>query len=998
MSPAIKLPGPALRRFGATLPPFVKRLLFAALCLAAFNPPAAAQADYASQSLEPGVRVERELRAGEKHAYALALDAGQVWTASFAGQGFQLEVALYDPAGGLVLTIRQDDSIEETQRRPALLVAEAPGTYRLEVRATQKSGAGLYRLGPAKVAAASESDRTIFTAVRADDEGRRLEAEGTAESQRRAIARYEEGAAVWRRAGERAHESTLLARAGAVYARLAEYQKALEVLGAAAEAARAAQAVEREEDVLGNMAYVYSALGDYRKSLDANLRTLELARTLGHRRNEAVVLNNIAMIHVRNEDDVKALEFFEQARPIYREVRDPKSEATLLNNLGGLYARRHETEKALEYFNRALSLRRETNDRIGEASTLSNIATVYSYLKEYEKAHALYERGLALCRAGGFRKGEESTLFGMALMLGRMERLQEAAARMEEVVSLLESIRTELVSQDLRASFRASLEAEYKFYIEVLMRLHAKDPAAGFDRKAFELSERAHALALLERLAEARVNLRQDVDASLLEQERRVQQQLGTKLTAERALLAGKHTEEEAAAARRAVEELLARLEELEAQIRTNSPRYSALTRPRAASVVEAQKLLDPDTLLLEFSLDRDHSYLWVVAKDSFEGYALAGSAEIEQAARRFLGTLAARGERVRFEAPAEWRARVAKADAEFPQAAAEATRLILGGAATRLGGKRLLVVADGVLHYVPFAALAAAPSLDAAAYRPLLAEHEIANVPSASVLGELRREATGRAEAPKAVAVFADPVFDGGDERVRALSSRNAKPPQPNAPEVQLADATRAARAAGVAGESEAIPRLLYTRREADEILRLVPPSRRFGALDFEASRAAATEPGLGQFRIVHFATHGFSNPAHPELSGLVLSLVDRGGRATDGFLTANDIFHLKLPAELVVLSGCRTGLGRDVKGEGLVGLTRGFMYAGAERVVYSLWDVNDEATAELMAQFYRGMLGAERKSPSAALRAAQLALWRKRQWQSPYYWSAFVLQGEPR
>ncbi|MGH9855441.1 MAG: CHAT domain-containing protein, partial [Blastocatellia bacterium] len=126
-----------------------------------------------------------------------------------------------------------------------------------------------------------------------------------------------------------------------------------------------------------------------------------------------------------------------------------------------------------------------------------------------------------------------------------------------------------------------------------------------------------------------------------------------------------------------------------------------------------------------------------------------------------------------------------------------------------------------------------------------------------------------------------------------------------------------------------------------------------------------------------------------------IVLSLVDQQGRPQDGFLRLHDIYNLNLPAELVVLSACDSALGREIKGEGLVGLTRGFMYAGAARVAASLWKVDDEATAELMAQFYQRMLN-DRMSPAAALREAQIAIWRQPRWNAPYYWAAFVMQGE--
>jgi CHAT domain-containing protein len=165
--------------------------------------------------------------------------------------------------------------------------------------------------------------------------------------------------------------------------------------------------------------------------------------------------------------------------------------------------------------------------------------------------------------------------------------------------------------------------------------------------------------------------------------------------------------------------------------------------------------------------------------------------------------------------------------------------------------------------------------------------------------------------------------------------------------------------------------------------------------ALDFDASRTTATSAELSQYRMVHFATHGLLNTEHPELSGIVLSLIDKQGQPQDGFLRAHEIYNLTLPAELVVLSGCKTGLGKEIRGEGLVGLTRGFMYAGAARVAVSLWDVNDAATAELMKRFYRAML-VEGLRPAAALRAAQVSLWKQKKWRTPYYWAAFQLQGE--
>ena len=203
-----------------------------------------------------------------------------------------------------------------------------------------------------------------------------------------------------------------------------------------------------------------------------------------------------------------------------------------------------------------------------------------------------------------------------------------------------------------------------------------------------------------------------------------------------------------------------------------------------------------------------------------------------------------------------------------------------------------------------------------------------------------------------------------------------------------------RALRDVGVAGEGGHIPRLPASRDEAAAIMAALPAGAGFEALGFAANKATATSPDLSHYRIIHFATHGILDSEHPELSGLVLSRFDAAGHPQDGFLRLDDIYNLSLPADLVVLSACNTGLGKNVKGEGMIGLARGFMYAGTARVLASLWKVDDEATAELMTHFYRHLLQ-ERQTPAAALRAAQIAMWQQKRWHAPYYWAAFVLQG---
>jgi CHAT domain-containing protein len=471
-------------------------------------------------------------------------------------------------------------------------------------------------------------------------------------------------------------------------------------------------------------------------------------------------------------------------------------------------------------------------------------------------------------------------------------------------------------------------------------------------------------------------------------------------------LFGSQNTEAAVAAVRRKIEGLLTQLDAIEAELKTQSPRYAALTQPAPLGLTEIQaSVTDDSTLLLEYSLGEKRSYLWAMTATSFSSYELPSRAVIEAAARRCYELLTARNAYVKFETADEKRERVKKADAEYPKAAMALSEMLLGPVAGQLGRKRLLVVPDGALEYVPFAALTAPSQARAASPRntrrstsfvPLMVQHEVTSIPSASTLAVLRRELQGRALAEKVVAVFADPVFDKTDERFTGHVSRGTHRQAHPATAAEIATAGEQDLTRSSEGGPD-LQRLPYTRHEAEAILALAPSTARKAALGFDANRMTAMSEDLSNYRIIHFATHSFLDSTNPELSSIALSMLDRQGRPQEGFLRAHEVFNLKLDAELVVLSGCRTGLGKEVKGEGLYGMTRGFMYAGSKRVVVSLWDVQDQATARLMTDFYRGLLGSRRLRTAAALREAQIAIWREARWQAPYYWAGFILQGEP-
>jgi len=823
---------------------------------------------------------------------------------------------------------------------------------------------------------------------------------------RKALENYNEALQLSREVGDRRREAAILNNIGQAHLLMGEMQKALEKCNEGLPISRAVGERRCEAKLLSHIGMAYESLGETQKALENYNEALLICQTLDDRLGQAAMLNMIGEIHSSLGETRKALEKYNEALPLSRAVGDLGREANILRNIGEIHRSLGETRKALEKYNEALPLSRASVERREEARVLNGIGDIYRSLGETQKALEKYNGALAIRRAFGDRNGEADTLLGIARVEQTRGDLKQAHQTIEQAIGIVESLRAG-IREEHRAFYFASRREYYESYIDILAERHRRNQTAGFDAAAFMVSESARARSLLELLTESRAEIRQGVDSPLLERERSLQQLLNGKAAAQFALLNRKHTPAEAEAAAKEIDFIITEYEELRAKIRARNPRYAALTQPQPLGLAEIQRqVLDPDTLLLEYSLGDNVSHLFVVGQTSITWRQLPKRAEIEEATRRVYELLIAPQPQPG-DTEAKYRARVKEAREGYWMKAAELSQMLLGPVASQLGKKRLAIVADGALQYIPFAALPVpSPGNDkerntGAEPLPLFVEHEIVSLPSASTLATLRRETAGRKPAAKSLAVLADPVFTDDDTRVRhdvgkAGPKEKTRSADSDKTDIGFLQMTKSGRETGVIGAEGGFGRLLSTRREAAAISALVPERERMQALDFEASRTTALRPELGEYRIVHFAAHGMLNNIHPELSGIVLSLVDKEGHQQDGFLRLQDIYNLKLPAELVVLSACQTGLGKEVKGEGLIGLTRGFMYAGVPRVVASLWKVDDRATSELMKRFYQGMLGPGQLSPAGALRQAQLSIWKEKQWRAPYYWAAFVLQGE--
>jgi CHAT domain-containing protein/Flp pilus assembly protein TadD len=817
---------------------------------------------------------------------------------------------------------------------------------------------------------------------------------------RAAIQHFEKALQLYRKANDRRGESLALIGLGVSYVSLGEMQKSLDAHNEAAQIARSLGDRRSEAISLNGVGYVYEVMRDEQKALDSYNAALQIHIEKRNRYSEALTLGNIGRIYALTGDKQKALYYYNRKLGI---INDDRMKAYTFNEIGAIFESSGDKDKALDYYNQALSLGRIASDPRAQGYILNNIGRLYDSRGERSKALTSYTESLALMRATEDDWGETLPLRNIALMKRDTGNLADAYNEVKSLIGLVEKLRARVVSEDLRSTYFASARENYELYIDILMRLHKQNPLAGYDAAVLEASESARARSLLDLLAEAHADIRQGVDPKLLEKETSLRELLNTAAERQTNILSRKHTAEQAAASNIEVKTLTDQHEELVTQIKASSPRYAAMTKADPLKTVEIQKLLDANTLLLEYWLGDEQSYLWAVTRNSISSFELPKRAEIEATAKSLYELITSHPLRKKGDTSQQQRSRSHESNAQYTKVSSRLSEILLKPVSSILGAKQLVIVADGALQYIPFQAL---PDPNSSNYnegwKPLLIDHEIINLPSVSALALVRREIEERKSPAKAVAVLADPVFETDDIRVirSGRNGRNRKrwPANSDRTVSPKQELMRSAIEVGIAGEDLRLQRLPSAGREGREIARLIPGSELMLALGFDASHSTATDPKLGQYRIIHFATHGLLNSLHPELSGIVLSLVDKRGQPQNGFLRLNEIYGMRLPVDMVVLSACQTALGKEIKGEGLVGLTRGFMYAGAARVVASLWKVDDTASAELMKHFYEEMFGSQNLRPAGALRAAQIAVWKQRQTAHPYYWAAFVLQGEWR
>jgi CHAT domain-containing protein/Tfp pilus assembly protein PilF len=921
-----------------------------------------------------------QIKGGEKHLYSLALSADQTARVEVIQKGVELELAAFDPAGEKYIETNSPTGLYGEDL--ILVTAQKDGKYLVEVRPfLPGAGTGEYTIELKKTRPTVQQDLLIngtaklITQIAYD--AARLRFQGTSEATRESLLKWADIAELSRIKKDRAWAGVAFGTRGVIYQSIGELQNALNSYLKSYEIWKQLGNREYEGSMLNNLGMIYLDLSDHGKSISYLEQALTIRRKYGDQRGVATIYKNLGHCYKDLGEYETAKKYYRQSISIFEKNNGNQAKRDLadaLHNLGLTYLFNNETKEGQPLVEKALRLRREVNDVWGINSSLLIIGKALwdSGYKEAGEKHLREAKQRALLL--GDRVLHAESLYYLAIAereKGKFENIEKAIEYAGTAYDLIEKMRGKIIDSQSRYGYFSSFQKYHELYIDLFI---TRSEFPGFREDisiALQISESSRARSLLDLLEEANVDIKTGIDPQLLAGLNNTQNELNNQYALRGQTLAGNATSAEVQKVSNKINDLNTEIQRLKIEIARQNPKYARLKKGRVLSGQEIQSLLDEQSILLEYKLGDRRSFVWLVTKDGIGFFKLPSRQIIEAKAKRFYELVTANKK---------------EEEAERDQSSIELGGILFSQFADKLAGRRLIIVADGSLQYVPFSALR---SPEPGARSPksggpsLIERNEIVMLPSASVLAQIRKNKI--VPENNRLAVFADPVFDAEDARIKSNIKTVRKPIE----NILITQALRDFQF------GETLPRLLASRQEAREIFNLAGAGGGNLRMGFDANLKTLETKDLSQYKILHFATHGLINTKRPELSGLVFSLYDKNGLEQNGFLSLNDIYNLDLKSDLVVLSACQTAFGKDIRGEGLIGLSRGFLYAGSNRVIASFWKVDDFATAEFMKRFYRNHLEKKMSAPQA-LRQAKLEMKKIRRYQSPYYWSGFSLFGD--
>lgn len=1015
----------------------------------------------ALKPLELNQPIRQTIKGDEQHSYRLKLAPNQLIHVQLDQDGVDVGMHLVNSTGAMVFDA--ESPTRETGRDELEFLVEQEGEYQLIIEPYYPGNlspgdkVGRYEivLSELRLAKPEEKQRLLIAtmAFQVYMEVVQLIPHKSPDAISRMISKCQELIRLCRESGKQVWEMETLNTLTVTLEKQGSYAEALNYIEVGLQLAQKLKDPLFEalfRNTSGKIAY---ETGEYQRSHENYTQALTLMRALSNQVEEANILNNLAVLMHKLGFFDQATEYYEHAVSVFEAANSPLQKANTLTSLGAIYRIQKKYSKArtcfetaipillahklydqvaitqlnlaklaedlnelkprLEILQQAVENAQKTKNKPVQARMLNEFGYALSVDGQIEKAKSLYSQALELLAGYQVPDVEISIHCRRAQVEFGAGNYQQALTLIEPAVQITERVRGRIADTKLRQNYMSGVRNTYELYIAILMKLHQKDPSAGYQVRALKASEMIRSRVLIDLLSEANIDTRKGAAPELLKEEAELQ----TRIEYQSALVSQLLNRANVTADQRTLAEkelvgLIEKLDHVQAQIRERNPAYAQLMLPQLVRLEEIQKdWLDKDTIAVEFSLGPSMSYVWVITQNEVQSFELPGQDEITSQCKTVYDLLTARLIR-EGESDDAYLARNQGVDQQYWKSATQLSQVVLSPILSRFPCKRIVVVADGALHFIPFAAL---PHVSATAdgrgettskktsvqpvhpaktdsSPPLLATHEVVNVPSLSALLAIQSQVGRRDQGSHNLIVIADPVFDTTDERLAHGSAPIAKPSVAETESRQR----NLQKLFGLQGTQlrSAIQRLPGTRQEALAIQKIAASPALKLTLDFDASRATIQNKGLEGYRYIHLATHGFCNLEYPELSGLVFSMVDAKGQPQNGFLRLQDIYNLNLSADLVVLSACQTAVGKEIQGEGVVGLSRGFFYAGTPRLIGSLWAVNDGSTSELMTLFYNHLLK-EKQSPAQALRQAQLMMWKRNPKKVPFTWAAFVFQG---
>lgn len=997
--------------------------------------------------------IEKEIVQEDTHCYFLNLAVNEFFFVNVKQIAVDAAIELISPDGELLTRINTPDLIYGDEA--LYWVSSKEGQYKISVKQLgNNSKGGKYNLKLCELHQAQDTDYKFVEAQQNFVNAEKLRAQGDKESKFNSIEFYKKAIEAWKNLGQKDRQGISLNFLGEAYYFLGNYREALNYVSQAVEVLPLGSAKALS---LSNLAGIYRSVGNIEQSLKYNSEALKIAKEVNDKHLEGLILNvkgiTCALLgkyqesidsfsqaldiarKIGNISDVaaslhnfgyhmnqighphKAVVFLKEALLFWEKIGNLEEKTGTLGELGLAHLQIYVSEKnsyelneALEFYRDALEVAKKIGNKQQEVTWLCSIAYIF-YLKQEnlksldimenvlslikengipitprvlhtiglthlalgnkEKAIAELTKACDLAKKNGNLVSLRTTLYFRALAFLDIGNLEASLEDIEQAIEIFETSRKNIFNEEINIfEFSTFASPTYGLYIQLLMELHKKKPQEGYALKAFNANEKSIARTLIEMIEEAKIDIRKNINKELVEMESQAHRLTDNKKERLLKLREKPGLEQEKSKLEVEVKEFDTQLKVIQSKIRESNPQYTNIVQPKILTVEQIQKdILDEETLLVEYFLGSKNSYVWAITKSSFQTYKLPNRTELEKQCRPIINYCRNRYFPER-ETSEEKKERLSE-EKIFKKSLSNLSYSLLSFLENEPKKKKMLIVTDGILKHIPFAAL---EMPNAKNYYPLILDYQIVSASSVSTFATLREQPIKMPTA--SIVVFADPIFNLNDERIIA-NKKDFYLRQDASPIARTTD-----------------QRLFFSATEAQTIAEVYADQSPRVLLGGEASLFNATNGDLEKYRIIHFATHSFFNNISAEESGLVLSRYDLNGAEKDSHLTTSNIFNLKLSADLVVLSACQSQLGKDVRGEGTLGLSRGFIYAGTKRVLFTLWNINDQSTSVLMKNFYTSMK--KGLKPSQALRKAQIEMIKSKKFNDIYYWAGFKIEGD--